>query len=101
MSSLSFGRLATPFVYSLLLSTAAGLPSRRPVAARDDAFTRLGCFTDGTTRALSADTKGDDAMTVEMCAEFCSSYQYFGVEYGRELVLAVPSSSAYWSPNIE
>jgi hypothetical protein len=23
-------------------------------------------------------------MTVEMCAEYCSSYQYFGVEYGRE-----------------
>ena len=85
MSSLSFGRLATPLVYSLLASTAAGLPSSRPpVAARDAAFTRLGCFTDGTTRALSADSKGDDALTVETCAAFCSSYQYFGVEYGRE-----------------
>ncbi len=84
MSSLSLGRLAPSLVYSLLLSTAAGLPSSRPVAVRD-AFTRLGCFTDGTTRALSADSKGDDAMTVELCAEFCSSYQYFGVEYGREV----------------
>ncbi len=85
MSSLSLGRLATPLVYSLLASTAVGLPSSRPrVAARDAAFTRLGCFTDGTTRALSADSKGDDALTVETCAAFCSSYQYFGVEYGRE-----------------
>lgn len=23
-------------------------------------------------------------MTVEMCADFCSAYQYFGVEYGLE-----------------
>jgi hypothetical protein len=44
----------------------------------------LGCFTDGTTRALSADSKADDAMTVEMCGTYCSSYQYFGLEYGRE-----------------
>ena len=86
MSSLLFGCLATPLVYSLLASTAAGLPSSRPpVSARDAAaFTRLGCFTDGAPRALSADSKGDDALTVEICAAYCSSYQYFGVEYGRE-----------------
>ncbi|KAK4032780.1 WSC domain-containing protein [Parachaetomium inaequale] len=85
MSSLSFGRLATLVVYTLLASTAAGLPSSRPpVSARDAAFTRLGCFTDGTSRALSGDSKADDAMTVDMCASYCSSYQYFGVEYGRE-----------------
>ena len=35
-------------------------------------------------RALTADFKGDDDMTVEMCAEYCTPYQYFGVEYGRE-----------------
>jgi hypothetical protein len=33
---------------------------------------------------LTGDFKGDDNMTVEMCAEYCAPYQYFGVEYGRE-----------------
>ncbi|KAL2130741.1 hypothetical protein VTI74DRAFT_6005 [Chaetomium olivicolor] len=83
MSPLSAGPLAAPLLYTLLFSTAAALPSGRPVSARD-AFTRLGCFTDGTPRALTAAFKGDDSMTVEMCAAYCSSYRYFGVEYGRE-----------------
>ena len=84
MPSLSFGLLAAPLL-SGLFPTVAGLPSGRPVQVRD-AFTRLGCFTDtdAAHRALAADFKGDDTMTVEMCAEYCSAYQFFGIEYGRE-----------------
>ena len=87
MPSLVFRPKARPsLLWSLLLSAAAvnGLPSSsRPVASRA-AFTRLGCYTDVPQRALTGGFKGDDAMTVEMCAEYCSPYQYFGVEYGRE-----------------
>jgi hypothetical protein len=87
MPSLSFGLLAAPLL-SGLFSTATALPSRRPipVSARAAAFTRSGCYTDtdAGNRALSGDFKGDDTMTVEMCAEYCSAYQFFGIEYGRE-----------------
>jgi len=86
MPSLSFGLLAAPLL-SGLFSTAAALPSRRPVpVSARAAFTRSGCFTDTDAghRALSADFKGDDTMTVDMCAEYCSAYHFFGIEYGRE-----------------
>jgi hypothetical protein len=44
-----------------------------------------GCWTEATsTRALSANSYADDAMTLESCAAFCAAYTYFGVEYGRE-----------------
>lgn len=82
--------LAGPaLIWPLLLSAVAvnGLPSSiRPVSSRAAAgtFTHLGCFTDVPQRALTADFKGDDNMTVEMCAAYCAPYQYFGVEYGRE-----------------
>ncbi|KAK3898928.1 WSC domain-containing protein [Staphylotrichum tortipilum] len=86
MPSLSFGLLAAPLL-SGLFSTATALPSRRPlpVSVRA-AFTRSGCFTDtdAGNRALSGDFLGDDSMTVEVCAEYCSTYQFFGIEYGRE-----------------
>lgn len=84
MPSLSLRHLAGPaLLWPLLLSAVAGLPSSRPVSSRA-AFTHLGCFIDVPQRALTADFKGDDDMTVEMCAEYCTPYQYFGVEYGRE-----------------
>lgn len=44
-----------------------------------------GCYTEATgKRALSDVAFYDDAMTVEKCANVCSSYGWFGVEYGRE-----------------
>lgn len=78
MPSLSFGLLAAPLLSSIF-PAVDGLPSGRPVHARD-AFTRLGCFTDTDAghRALAANFKGDEAMTVEICAEYCSAYQFFG-----------------------
>ena len=51
-----------------------GLPSSRPVSSRADAaFTRLGCYTNLPQRALTGAFKGSDAMTVEMCADFCTN----------------------------
>ncbi|ETS75434.1 hypothetical protein PFICI_12378 [Pestalotiopsis fici W106-1] len=41
-------------------------------------------FDDNNARVLAANTNANDAMTVEMCAAFCNSYSYFGVEYGKE-----------------
>ncbi|TVY80927.1 WSC domain-containing protein [Lachnellula suecica] len=44
-----------------------------------------GCITESTTgRALSSKTFANDSMTLESCASFCSGYQMFGLEYGRE-----------------
>ena len=86
MPSLAFRPKAGPsLVWPLLLSAAAvhGLPSGRTVASRAT-FSRLGCFTDVPQQALTAGFKGDNSMTVEMCAEYCAPYQYFGVEYSRE-----------------
>ena len=83
MPSLSLGLWAAPLLSSFF-STAAGLPSSQLVSRAPLAFTRSGCFTDAAQRALAADFKGDDNMTVEMCAAYCASYQYFGLEYGRE-----------------
>ncbi|KAK5989408.1 WSC domain-containing protein [Cladobotryum mycophilum] len=44
-----------------------------------------GCWAepDGA-RALNDNFYANDTMTLETCADFCSGYTYFGVEYGRE-----------------
>lgn len=44
-----------------------------------------GCYTEATgQRALSARTTAGDDMTIAKCAEFCSGFTYFGVEYSWE-----------------
>ena len=59
--------------------------------ARLDIFTKVGtrkgCYAEtgnGQPRLLSLASYADDAMTVESCSAFCTKYQYFGLEYGRE-----------------
>ncbi|KAF4825695.1 WSC domain-containing protein [Colletotrichum siamense] len=50
-------------------------------------FAYQGCYTDNVPqRVLSGAVKFDGAMTLEMCASFCSSSNYgvFGVEYSGE-----------------
>ncbi|KAL1847140.1 hypothetical protein VTK73DRAFT_10417 [Phialemonium thermophilum] len=45
----------------------------------------FGCYTEATNqRALSSKSYAQDNVTLESCAAFCSGYQYFGTEYGRE-----------------
>lgn len=66
-----------------LLANAHALP--KDLQTRAESFTRLGCFTDSADdRALYLAEFSDDASTVESCAAFCTKYNYFGVEYGRE-----------------
>ncbi|EQL00096.1 WSC domain containing protein [Ophiocordyceps sinensis CO18] len=43
------------------------------------------CWTEGNgTRALSGISFVNDTMTLEKCMGFCSAYNYWGTEYGRE-----------------
>ncbi|KAL8698939.1 MAG: hypothetical protein Q9224_001623, partial [Gallowayella concinna] len=49
------------------------------------AYNYAGCYTEGVGgRALSAAQTAYDDMTVAYCANFCSKYQYFGIEYSSE-----------------
>jgi hypothetical protein len=62
---------------------ATGGAPEQPAAAGD--FVWLGCQTEATaSRALSEAATADDAMTNDLCAEFCAGYEYFGTEYSRE-----------------
>ncbi|KAK0750306.1 WSC domain-containing protein, partial [Schizothecium vesticola] len=44
----------------------------------------LGCFADGTPRALPERLLSTADMTIAKCSTHCAGYQYFGIEYGRE-----------------
>lgn len=44
----------------------------------------FGCATEVSGRALRDSSKTDSAMTISMCASFCSKYALFGLEYGGE-----------------
>lgn len=59
----------------------------RKIAQRDIAgYDTLGCYTEATTRrALSDKSYFDDQLTLELCQTACQGYNYFGVEYGREV----------------
>jgi hypothetical protein len=64
----------------------AGVPS--PEILGD--FEYLGCFTDSVAnRVLKGIATFDSAMTLEKCAELCSSYSFFGVEYGSQCFCGV------------
>ena len=48
----------------------------------------VSCWAEGNgARALSGDSFADDAMTLDKCKDHCSSYVYWGTEYGRECKL--------------
>lgn len=56
-------------------------------------FSYRGCYTEGAgVRALTDKTYADNAMTLESCAAFCSAYNFFGTEYGRECKLQDPET---------
>ncbi|KAL8920259.1 MAG: hypothetical protein Q9172_004572 [Xanthocarpia lactea] len=53
------------------------------------AYNYSGCYTEGVGgRALSSAQTAYDDMTVAYCANFCSKYQYFGIEYSSECYCA-------------
>ncbi|KAH0559498.1 hypothetical protein GP486_003989 [Trichoglossum hirsutum] len=48
-------------------------------------YVLLGCYSEASNqRALTGKAIFDDLMTVELCRDGCSGYNFFGVEYGRE-----------------
>jgi hypothetical protein len=65
-------------------STQVPTPTPTHVEAIGD-YAIVGCWTElYPGRTLSQAVKLDDGMTIEMCADFCSSFRYFATEYGRE-----------------
>ncbi|KAK3337627.1 WSC domain-containing protein [Cercophora scortea] len=80
--------MASSLVFLMAVKSANAASGPTSHGTRDVAlgpFTPFGCYVDGTNgRALSLKSYADDAMTVESCFAFCSKYQFFGVEYGRE-----------------
>ncbi|KAL8358328.1 hypothetical protein RB601_009639 [Gaeumannomyces tritici] len=65
--------------------SATGPSHPATIASGGTNWSFSGCQTEATgARALSAKVSYSDTMTLDMCASSCSSYAYFGVEYGRE-----------------
>ncbi|KAL8963334.1 MAG: hypothetical protein Q9183_005024, partial [Haloplaca sp. 2 TL-2023] len=63
----------------------ARILTRRANPASVGAYTAQGCYSEATSgRALTGTAFYNDLMTVEKCAAACSSFTWFGVEYGRE-----------------
>ena len=59
--------------------------STTPTAPANAQFTADGCWTDSTSdRVLAGAVFYDDLMTIGKCQAICSTFQVFGVEYGRE-----------------
>ncbi|KAM7207748.1 WSC domain containing protein [Naviculisporaceae sp. PSN 640] len=71
---------AAPVASSSSSSSSTPTPS-----AGVSTYISEGCYTEASgMRALSDVSFYDDALTVEKCATICSSYTWFGLEYGRE-----------------
>ncbi|KAH0287144.1 WSC domain-containing protein, partial [Aureobasidium sp. EXF-3399] len=48
-------------------------------------YSHIGCYTEATNgRALNSLNKANSSVSVDFCAAFCSSYDFFGVEYSQE-----------------
>ncbi|KAL2141982.1 hypothetical protein VTI28DRAFT_1764 [Corynascus sepedonium] len=83
MASPPSGLLATSIL--ALIASVSSLPNGL-VRRQASAYTFSGCYVDNSdnNRALPAASYADDHMTIASCAAFCSSFKYFGLEYGRE-----------------
>lgn len=74
----------SPFLL-LMMAAALGKAVVMPYAY-------VGCWSEpSNARALATVSYASDAMTLEYCASLCAGvYQYWGVEYGREVSIPVP-----------
>ncbi|KAK6076275.1 glyoxal oxidase precursor [Seiridium cupressi] len=65
-----------------------GRPTQLPTPGTPETvggFYYTSCYTEATSgRALAGKATSSNAMSLEYCASFCASYQYFGTEYGAE-----------------
>ena len=74
---------------SLFANGPGGAPISAPgapaVVRSVGAFDYVACYTEASTgRALSGKTVAASDMTIEGCAGNCTTFNYFGAEYGRE-----------------
>jgi hypothetical protein len=60
-----------------------------PPAAPVGKYNPIGCYAEPAGgRALTPGAYANDSMTAEMCGALCGpKYQYFGMEYGREVCI--------------
>ena len=73
---------STPSSSSTTLSSAT---SSSPPGPTLSGYDYQGCYTDSVSaRVLTSKTESTGSMTWQICATFCSGYNYFGVEYGSE-----------------
>lgn len=73
---------ATLLIPSLVTSTPLR-PSSTLTRRAIRGFEYVACHKEALyQRALSSKSYFDDFMTLEKCAAVCSSFEYFGVEYG-------------------
>jgi hypothetical protein len=74
---------AVPSTTSIAASTSTSAAASPTAPA---GYTDEGCYTEASgQRALTGKTYIDDNMTVEKCAAACTAFDWFGVEYGREV----------------
>ncbi|KAL7925365.1 heme peroxidase [Trichoderma austrokoningii] len=63
-------------------TTTVASPTHRPTVG---GYVMVSCWTEGdAVRALGGNSYANDSMTLESCMDYCSSYVYWGTEYGRE-----------------
>jgi hypothetical protein len=73
---------STAAVTSTTTKPAATVKAETPIGT----FSPAGCYADITNGYHIWNTVYySDSMTQEMCAKDCAGYNYFGVEYGREV----------------
>ncbi|KAH8883555.1 WSC-domain-containing protein [Thozetella sp. PMI_491] len=66
-------------------TSTSATPTATVISSSNTTYTSYGCYTEATNiRALSQGTLATDDLTIEMCADYCNGYTYFGAEYGRE-----------------
>ena len=67
-------------------SNAAALPVAAPqTVQKSGTFSYTGCEADNAnSRTLSSKAWSGQNLTVERCADYCSGYQYMGVEFGSQ-----------------
>ncbi|EOO00796.1 putative wsc domain-containing protein [Phaeoacremonium minimum UCRPA7] len=68
-------------------STSTGSPlNPNEPAVVNGQWNYIGCYKDNVNNVRSLSTKNTaaDTMTLESCATYCSAYNFFGTEYGRE-----------------
>lgn len=82
----------TPSTTSSSSTTSSAEPTVGPQHRETvGGYNLVSCWTDRVDRrTLDSAYKATDDMTLEMCAEFCSDFIYWGAEYGRECKLPPP-----------